>query len=234
MDMVIDFHAHILPGLDHGCKDEAESLVQLKSAAAENIDVIVATSHFYPHMHTVEGFLNNRQEAVQKIMYLLSGYDEGEMPRVIPGAEVLVCTNMDKMPGLDKLCIEGTDIMLVELPFTKIWDKELVETVVRMHTRNNIHVVLAHADRYSYDAVMELVGHGIDLQLNAESVCKLSKRGLCKKYIATGKVVALGSDVHGVSDAYKNYSKARKLLGTLSAKILEKTMDLLKNHGYDL
>jgi protein-tyrosine phosphatase len=46
--MIIDFHAHILPGLDHGCKDLTTAVTQLKMAKKAGIDVVVATSHFYP------------------------------------------------------------------------------------------------------------------------------------------------------------------------------------------
>ena len=45
----IDFHAHILPGVDHGSNSVEISDFQLKLAAESMIDTVIATSHFYPH-----------------------------------------------------------------------------------------------------------------------------------------------------------------------------------------
>lgn len=39
----MDFHAHILPGADHGSRDLDHSLRQLRAAKAVGVDTIVAT-----------------------------------------------------------------------------------------------------------------------------------------------------------------------------------------------
>ncbi len=227
--MRIDFHAHILPGMDHGCDDADMAREQLKRARENKVDLIVATSHFYPHVHTVEGYIRSRDAAMDLLRKTIE--KEQGMPMLLPGAEVLVCNRMDRMPGLERLCIGDSNLLLLELPFSRKWDRALVETVIRIHNSNNIRVILAHADRYPYEAVMELVNNGIDIQLNVESVCSLLKRGHCRKYIQTDRVVALGSDIHGISNAYKSYSRAIKILGVSANVILNRTQELMNISG---
>jgi protein-tyrosine phosphatase len=42
-----DFHSHILPGIDDGCKTAEESLQVLKMMAEQCIERVAATPHFY-------------------------------------------------------------------------------------------------------------------------------------------------------------------------------------------
>ena len=45
----IDMHCHILPGVDDGAKDLAETKKMLEIAYAEGIRCIIATPHHHPH-----------------------------------------------------------------------------------------------------------------------------------------------------------------------------------------
>lgn len=44
----IDMHCHILPGVDDGAKDLAETKKMLEIAYAEGIRCIIATPHHHP------------------------------------------------------------------------------------------------------------------------------------------------------------------------------------------
>ena len=63
---IIDFHAHILPGADHGSSGLEESLNQLALIRAAGVDTVVATPHFYPHRHTPEEFLQATASAARE------------------------------------------------------------------------------------------------------------------------------------------------------------------------
>ncbi|MDL2302574.1 hypothetical protein LJC58_09505 [Lachnospiraceae bacterium OttesenSCG-928-D06] len=63
----IDFHAHILPGMDHGCKNCKMSEKQLEIAGKYGVNRIVATPHFYAQEETVDSFLQRRKEAILEI-----------------------------------------------------------------------------------------------------------------------------------------------------------------------
>ena len=62
---LVDFHAHILPEADHGSSSLEMSLWQLASAKRYGVTRIIATPHFYPHVHTVESLL---KDVIKRIM----------------------------------------------------------------------------------------------------------------------------------------------------------------------
>ena len=219
---LIDFHTHILPWADHGSSSIDTSLFQLSSASENGIDKIVATSHFYPQYENVEHFISRRNECYDR----LSAHLTDEHPTVILGAEVLICDNIEKMPGLESLCIEGTKLLLLELPFTDFSDSYVHS--VKSLTKNGYTIVLAHADRYDPSNIDRLVSAGAKIQLNVDSLCGLFLPSHIKKWVMKDSVVALGSDIHGSDKkAYKRFLKAVKRLGDSSDSIMSATEDLL-------
>ena len=44
---MIDFHSHILPGMDDGSQTVEESLTLLEMLRAQGVDTVAATPHFY-------------------------------------------------------------------------------------------------------------------------------------------------------------------------------------------
>ena len=54
---VIDFHSHVLPGIDDGSRNSEESLGMLQLSASQGIDVMAATSHFYATEERISSFL---------------------------------------------------------------------------------------------------------------------------------------------------------------------------------
>ena len=206
----VDFHSHILPKVDHGSDSLETSLHQLALAKKNGVKRVVATSHFYPSAHSVDGFVKKRNEA-----YLLLSEHLNDMPEVRLGAEVLICAGIDHLPGIEKLFINGTNTLLLELPFSG-YSNECTMAVKKM-VMDGVDVVLAHADRYSPRIIEELLPFGVKIQLNASSLVgfgKLKNKHLFK-WFAQNKVVALGSDIHGKdSSAYRKLVKAYSNIGS--------------------
>ena len=109
---MIDFHAHILPGADHGSDGIETSLRQLELAEAAGVDTVVATPHFYPQVDRFSDFLRLREATAS----LLVNRYHGPI-RILLGAEVHMCVGLDHLDGIDELCISGTDVILSELSF---------------------------------------------------------------------------------------------------------------------
>ena len=63
MREIIDFHSHILPGIDDGSRNVEESIALLRKEAEQGITHVIATPHFYPQHDTPERFLKRRNEA---------------------------------------------------------------------------------------------------------------------------------------------------------------------------
>ena len=210
---VIDFHSHILPGADHGSSSLEESLLQLGLARQNGVKRIVATSHFYPDRHDIEDFLKNRDSSWD---LLKENSDAGERPKVALGAEVLICDGIERLEGLERLCVQGTNVILIELPFS-IFKNEYRESVFRL-VKRGLNVVLAHADRYDPEDIETLLECGAKIQLNADSLSSFSLRPHIKDWILRGEVVAIGSDIHSADKkAYKRFTKAIKRLSKLNA-----------------
>ena len=203
---IVDFHSHILPEVDHGSDSVETSLFQLECAKKQGICKIIATPHFYPHQHNVDEFIKRRDSAYLKLRPYISDV------RIKLGAEVLLYPGLENMAGLDKLCIYQTKTLLLELPFTPLSD-EYYESVAAIKSKG-IDVVLAHPDRYSVDTIERMILLGARLQLNASSLFGFKKnKKAYLRWIESGNVVALGSDIHGKDKrAYKRLAKCYKKL----------------------
>ena len=63
---MVDFHSHILPGMDDGASSPEESLQMLARSRQQGVDVLFATSHFYADEEDPAAFLVRREEASVK------------------------------------------------------------------------------------------------------------------------------------------------------------------------
>ena len=113
---LIDFHSHILPGIDDGSRSTAQSLDMMKLELDQGIGRIVATPHFYADRISVDKFLSRRQQAYEKVMAAMD--EQGrKAPVFYLGAEVYYFGGIGKAEMLPKLCMEDTDTILLEMPF---------------------------------------------------------------------------------------------------------------------
>ena len=223
---VIDFHSHILPATDHGCKNVKESMLQLHLANKCNTEIIVATPHFYPHIHRVDSFIENVNNAVLE----LHQADIHIPLNIAIGAEVFLCNGIDRMDGLEKLCIRGTKTILLELPMKPI--KHTSYNTVESLLAAGFTVVLAHIDRYlriNPQDIDELLSMGAYAQINASALTSYGMRKRLSPYIDDGDTVcAIGSDLHGHNKKqYKPFCKSQKILGENFEKIMCRSEKLL-------
>lgn len=224
---ITDFHSHILPCADHGSDSPETSQRQLGLLARAGVDRVVATPHFYPSDITAEAFLALRRQCAEALHATL-----GEpAPEIVMGAEVLVCCGLDEMEGLEKLCVEGTDTILLEMPFRE-WSEPLIETVGRIK-RRGLNPVMAHIDRYDDKPIERLLEFGIMCQVNASALASRRGRGWLLDLVKEGRICALGSDIHGADRACaKAFSRACELLGAELQPLMERTETLLAGAEY--
>jgi protein-tyrosine phosphatase len=119
---MIDFHTHILPGIDDGSRDIQMTEQMLEKEAASGVTIVYATPHFYAHRTGVSGFLAKRDASYRKVRELLETRDD--LPSVKAGAEVYYFRGMGRAEHTPGLCVEGTDILLLEMPFEQ-WTEEV-------------------------------------------------------------------------------------------------------------
>lgn len=63
----IDYHSHILPGIDDGVENAEKSILLIKQAKKYGVEEIYATPHCYLHKTSVENFCAKRQQALESI-----------------------------------------------------------------------------------------------------------------------------------------------------------------------
>lgn len=207
LDLSLDYHAHILPGCDHGSDGLATSLKQVEMAASAGVKTICATPHFYPHKESVESFLRRRKKTAGLLLRELPE----NAPLIQLGAEVLICDGMERLDGLNRLCREGTNELLLEMPFYA-WPESIWDTLYFLCDLADIQIVLAHAERYPAENIEKLICESVPLQLNAESLTKPLKRKRYLEWIENGYVKYLGSDIHMLGRGYKDWQKCRQML----------------------
>lgn len=218
--MNIDFHAHLLPAADHGSDGIETSRRQLRLACEAGIDCVVATPHFYPRREQIESFLPRRAASAEALQ------QEAAFPRVLLGAEVQLCRNLHHVERLDELCVAGTRVLLLELPpdfSLRVYE----QTLDALLYERKLTAVLAHIDRYDAQLIDFLLDWGFYGQLNASSFCHFFTRRRSLDWAKSRRVVALGSDIHGVRTGYTEFVRAKKLLGADYDALMQRTQALL-------
>ena len=207
---VVDFHTHILPGIDHGCDSLQTALRQLDFAKQAGVKRIILTPHFYPHADNSEEFIERCKSAYSELISNLG--ETGEYPDIRLGCEVLACEGINLLPQLEMLCVSGTKTLLLELPFSDFSSRYVndIEDLID----KGFNVILAHAERYNADNIKRLVEIGAKIQINTRTLARIFIPKAVKRWIADGTVVALGSDIHMLDKAaYNSFKRAIRRLG---------------------
>lgn len=204
---MIDFHCHILPGIDDGSRDTEMSLGMLRMEREQGVTEIVFTPHFYAQEDSVTHFLKKREHSVSRLKEAAEQSGEELLPMHL-GAEVYYFRGMGDASMIPDLCIDDTNTILLEMPFAQ-WEKNVYEDVTNLIHRQKLNVVLAHIERYYkfqkdksiWNAIMELP---LECQMNAGPFQDWKKRHKCMELLKQHDVVLLGSDAHNLTSRCPN------------------------------
>ena len=220
---MIDFHCHILPGIDDGSRDINESLALIREENKQGIQTIVFTPHFYAHRDRVDHFLLKRDESFRTLQSAMKEHNMGLHSYL--GAEVYYFSGIGKGEMVSRLCIQGTNLLLLEMPFCQ-WTKDMFDDVEQLIRRQKLTIILAHIERYfSFQkdtAVMErILALPVTLQINAGSFLAgkefmdfsgKKKRKKCLALLESGHAVLLGSDAHNMKMRMPNLADGRTVI----------------------
>lgn len=229
---MIDFHSHILPGIDDGSRNVKMSLGMIEALGRQGVDTICATSHFYVSQRTPEHFLERRQEAYE----LLEPVLDDDAPRILLGAEVLYFPGISRLESLPKLCLEGTDVLLLEMPFTE-WQEYWVREVQDLALSGEFTILMAHIERYYarqpkkvWDRLLELdvlMQANADYFLQQDSIFRFRNRNSAVKLLREGRIHLLGTDTHNLTSRPPRMAEARDVIREeLGKRALERIDEL--------
>lgn len=183
----------------------------LACSAGCGVEVMVATPHFRAGEESVARFLDRRAAQYEKLM---AECPAPPVPIIVPGAEVSFFPGISEVEDLEKLCIDGTKLLLLELPFLP-WSSRILTEVYGLMTNRGIMPVIAHMDRYLFmPHIEQLIGMDVPIQINSSAfaVRRISRRLFC--LLGQRRAFLLGSDCHGMENRPPNLDIACKWIGS--------------------
>ena len=218
--MMIDFHTHILPGMDDGSRSIEESLAMLQAEADAGIERVVFTPHFYASQNSPQEFLRRRKESWSA---LLPRMYRG-LPKVSFGAEVQYFEGICQAAEIAALRIAGTPYLLLEMPFRR-WEDRMLDDILELSTHPDTIVVLAHIDRYlsnvSSRSLAYLRDNGVKIQMNVSVFGERRQGHLAMSMPKAGEVHILGTDCHSMGHRRPNW----ELLPLEAERLLERSAE---------
>ena len=224
MDRRVDFHSHILPGVDDGSRSVEESLEMLRAEARQGIGTVVATPHFYANHDTPERFLRRRAaawEMLQTAMALEAG-----LPEIILGAEVYYFSGISDSDQLYRLTTGQKRYIMLEMP-TVPWTQNMYQEMENIYTKHGITPIIAHIDRYIsplrhrqiLDRLEELP---VLVQANSDFFLRPMTAPLALRMLKEKRIHLLGSDCHNCSTRKPELGRAiEKIEKHLGAAAME-------------
>ncbi len=213
---MIDLHCHILPGIDDGAVDLAESIQMAELAAADGIHAIVATPHNGNGVHT------QRLEEIQRLVSDLQNLLEelGVPLRVHAGAEEHFRPELIDDVGNGRVIPldPAGRVLLLEFPFMTLPDG-IEERIFRLQTMGYT-VLLAHPERnvvfqHEIERLTQLVQAGCLTQITEMSLTgELGEPAFdCAVEIVERRMAhILASDAHSADFRYPRLSEGVKIL----------------------
>lgn len=232
---LIDIHAHILPGIDDGAATVEISLEMLKESKRQGVKKIVATSHCYAKTDKdVVEFINKRRNRYEQLMQAVNSLDD-DLPQIYLGCELHLENNISKFDRLEELCIDGTEYLLLEMPYRE-WNDDMYDEIYGI-TLRKIKPVMAHIERfYNYEKKFEnLIDMDLLYQINADSFIKPGIKKIIPYFFKNRMAQFIGSDMHNITSRPTNikaaYLKIKELYGKECMEYLNENAEKLLSNA---
>jgi tyrosine-protein phosphatase YwqE len=198
--MKLDFHSHILPGLDDGATDLENSIALASAMKDWGFERITCTPHITNKFRNTPETIRPAFESLQEALYVRGIDVELKMSaeyRLVPETWPEVLEKNWLMPIEDKF-------ILMELPITKpeqMGDIKPLEEFKRIISMG-LTPILPHPERYFYLSRKELMSYaeaGVKIQCNYGSLAGLYGETVeqnVQSIIDEGIVSFYGTDLH--------------------------------------
>ena len=199
---MFDLHCHLLPGIDDGSKDLAQSLILAQTAVNNGITHAIATPHIHPGRYH-----NNRSNISKVYQELKKELNTKGIPLILGfAAEVRLCPEIIDMVSANEIPFYGTykehQVMLLELPTQHI--PPGTEKLIQWLLDRKILPMIAHPERNrsiatEFSKISPFVEAGCLFQLTASSVAGMfgSRAEKCAiTILENGLATVIASDAH--------------------------------------
>ncbi len=194
----IDVHSHIIPAVDDGAQDAAQSVAMLEQLEREGAKAIICTPHYI--VDSSSAYTREQNKTLFEILKKCTKL------KLYLGNELYIDECLDGLLSKGIVSsLAGSKYVLVELPMSGHFaDYE----DILLDLSRNYKVILAHPERYKsfqrdFSLIESLVNEGILLQCNlgtlqgqyGKEALRTLKMILKKRY-----VFCFGSDIHHERD----------------------------------
>lgn len=209
---MIDFHSHILPGIDDGSRNLEQSIAMVNEAKEAGFTKIISTSHYMENYYECKE--RDRRQLLKKVQENVQGIE------LILGNEIYITNNIiELLQNGQASSINGTKYVLFEFPLITtrpMNDKEVIYRLVE----NGYIPIIAHPERYPFiqenpDYLFELEEMGALFQANYGSIIGmygLKAKKTLKILLKNNLISFFGSDVHRPEQVYNKMPKIIKKL----------------------
>lgn len=214
METLIDFHSHVLPGVDDGSPSVEVSIAMLRKEAEQGIRHVVATPHFYPASDSPERFLERRRQAELRLREEMEKHTG--LPELHIGAEVYYFSGISHSDMISGLTIGKKGCILIEMPYAH-WSKRMYQELEDIYTRQGLTPIIAHVDRYIRPFHTQKIPQTLErlpviIQANASFFLQSGTRRMALRMLRQGQIQLIGSDCHNLKDRSPNLSGAVELI----------------------
>lgn len=211
---MLDFHTHILPEIDDGAQSVEESVKMLKMLKEQGVSTVALTPHYIAMDESPDEFITRRDNAYKKLLSNIKK-SQRKLPKLLLGAEVFYYPGICKFAGIDKLTLQSTDLLLLEMPMTR-WSDYTIRELEEMANNSYIDIVIAHVERclkhQKRGTIERLLKAGVKLQVNASFFISRSTRKKAIKMFKQNKISYIGTDCHNVDYRPPRMSEAITIL----------------------
>ena len=214
MSGLIDFHSHVLPGIDDGSQSIRESLDMLRMEAEQGIGTVIATPHFYPRHDAPDRFLSRRYEAYCRLREETE--KRTDLPRILLGAEVYYFSGISNSDTITQLTIAGKNCILLEMPQPP-WTDSMYREMEEISRKYGITPVIAHVDRYispwnTHRIPERLAQLPVLVQANGGFFLRPGTRRMALRMLRENRIHLLGSDCHNLTSRKPNLGEAERCI----------------------
>lgn len=229
-DMFADLHAHILPNIDDGPKNIEQSIELIKIAVNDGINRIVATPHFYGAVHGLDEHIAKANDSFEALKNELALQSLG-IKDILLGYEVRYLSGISKSEDIKKLCLNGSDVLLLELGPIVINDNVINEILELQYSGYTI--ILAHLERYTklkgFKRLIPLLnGDAVLAQITADAFVQKVFERPAYHLIKEGYASVLATDMHSIDYRPPKFTEA---VNAISARFGKNIANALVDNG---
>lgn len=205
--MIVDLHAHILPGMGGDCPDLHAAAQRLKRARRANVTHIAAAGEYDPTTTLPEDYLRRRGEALSALLQT----PEAQPLSIAPCAEVLWCPGLENLSALETLTIGKGNLLVRVQPGESAL--AVAASVTALKARLHGEILLTNADALPAEDAGTLFSAGARCVLPLAVLADRERRAALLPWLEAGSVAGIGSAGGESVRPYRGLRKVSRKLG---------------------